>query len=316
MAVAGPGANIVGITAGRIVVNTAIPAADLITEFSAGAKVYLERDTSSAFAAPTVVSSQALVSGTEQYEFSDTAGTSTSWYRVRVGNSGGTSYTDYSPGVQALQVLAYATVDDVVAVGNFGTDQSKYGYFADLLLAAKELIDSRCGRTFARNPQINGDGTFTFRVARPGQRSLAAALGYGVDIGSITTLEIADVDGGTYTTIASGSTGYYGLPGVGPSPWPYEDVELSRLAANYSAYTLGDATVRLTGVLGFTSVPALVRRASIDMVREWFRQGPQGGVPSGVNQYGTPMFLMGEPHTFRQLTAPGSPYVKRSFAWV
>jgi hypothetical protein len=280
MAVAGAGANIVGISAGRIVVNTAIPAADLLLEFGAGAKVYLERDTSSAFSSPTVVTSTVLVGGTEQYEFTDTSGTSTSWYRVRVGNSGATAYTDYSAGVQALQVLAYATVDDVRAVSN---------------------------------PQISGDGTFTFRVRRPGQRSLVAALGSGVDIASITTLEMADVDGGTYTTIASGSTGYYGIAGTGPTPWPYEDIELSRLAASYSAYTLGDATLRVTGVLGFTSVPRLVRRASIDMVREWIRQGPQGGVPAGVNQYGTPLFVQGEPHTFRKVTDPAGPYVKRSY---
>jgi hypothetical protein len=313
MAVAGAGANIVGISAGRIVVNTAIPAADLLLEFGAGAKVYLERDTSSAFSSPTVVTSTVLVGGTEQYEFTDTSGTSTSWYRVRVGNSGATAYTDYSAGVQALQVLAYATVDDVRAVSNYANDETKNPLIADLLIDAKELIDERCGRTFARNPQISGDGTFTFRVRRPGQRSLVAALGSGVDIASITTLEMADVDGGTYTTIASGSTGYYGIAGTGPTPWPYEDIELSRLAASYSAYTLGDATLRVTGVLGFTSVPRLVRRASIDMVREWIRQGPQGGVPAGVNQYGTPLFVQGEPHTFRKVTDPAGPYVKRSY---
>lgn len=316
MAVAGAGANIVGITAGRIVVNTAIAAADLITEFSAGAKVYLERDTTSAFASPTVVTSTALASGTEQYEFTDTSGTSSSWYRVRVGNTGGTLYTAYSAGVQALQTLAYATIDEVVATGNFGSDTSRYPAIASWLIAAKDLIDARCGRTFARNPQISGDGTFTFRIVNRGARSLAEAIGYGVDIASITTLEIADQDGGTYTTIASGSTGYYAIAGSGPSPWPYEDIELSRIASSYSAYTVGAATVRLTGVLGFSQVPPLVKQASIDMVREWHRQGPQGGAPAGVNQYGTPLFVQGEPHTLRQVTAPYSVYVKQSFAWV
>lgn len=316
MSVAGPGANIVGVSAGRIVVNTAINAADLITEFSAGAKVYLERDTTSAFASPTALANTALVSGTEQYEFVDTSGTSASWYRVRVGNSGATLFTDYSSGVQASQQLAYATIDDVVASGNFGSDTSRYAWIAERLMAAKELIDARCGRSFSRNPQVSGDGTFTFEVRNPYARSLSEALGYGVDIAAITTLEIADQDGGTYTTIPSGSTGYYSIPGTGPSPWPYADIELSRLASSYSVYTVGSATIRLTGVLGFASVPALVKAASIDMVREWYRQGPQGGVPSGVTAFGTPIFNNGEPHTLRQLTAPYSVYVKQSFAWV
>lgn len=313
MAVAGPGATIVGITAGRIVVNTAIPAADLITEFSAGAKVYLERDSSSAFASPTVVSSTALASGTEQYEFTDTSGTSSSWYRVRVGNSGGTAYTDYSSGVQALQVLAYATVDDVVSGMNFGSDQSKYPWIANALIAAKELIDDRCGRSFSRNPSISGDGTFTFRVWRVGKNRLSTAMGYGLDIVSVTTLEICSFDGGTYSTVAQGSTGYYLDDGFGPGTWPYEDIVLSRFATPYIAFPVGNATVRLTGVLGFSAVPALVKQASIDLVREWYRQGPQGGVPSGVNQYGTPIFANAEPHSFRQLTGQSSPYVKRTW---
>lgn len=316
MAVAGPGATIVGITAGRIVVNTAISAADLITEFSAGAKVYLERDTTSAFASPTVVTSTALASGTEQYEFVDTTGTASSWYRVRVGNTGGTLYTDYSDGVQATQVLAYATLDDVLRGGNFGSDVSKHPYLSSLLITAKELIDERCGRSFTRNPQVSGTGTWTFAVRYRGKRRLSLALGYGLDIVSITTLEIADYDGASYNTVASGDTGYWLVDNDGPtSDWPYQDVVLADSPSQYATFPAGQgATLRITGVRGFTRIPELVRQASVDMVREWFRQGPQGGVQAGVTPYGAPIFTNGEPHTFRQLYRIGSPYVKQSYA--
>src|SRR5215831_869660 len=203
MAVAGPGALIVSVAAGRITANTTINAADLLAEFAAGAKIVLERDTTAAFAAPVVAGSDLLVAGTETYEFLDTAGTASSWYRVRVGNSALSLTTDYSPAVQAGQAQAYATLDDVREAMNFAADTSRDGLLSDLLLAARSYIDGETDRTFGRNP-LSGTGVFTLRVIRPHNR-LSIALGTPrLDIVSLTTLEIASQDGGTYAAIPQG----------------------------------------------------------------------------------------------------------------
>lgn len=315
MAIPGPGALIVSATAGQVVANTVLNAADLLATFGAGAKISLERDTTAAFVAPLVVASPALVAGTERYEIVDTAATGGAWYRVRVGNTGGTLFTDYSPVVQAGGALAYATLDDVREAMNFAADTSRDAYLSDLLLAARSYIDGETDRSFGRNP-LTGTGVFTFRVIRPHNRLSIAIGGPRLDIVSLSTLEISTTDSQPYSSIPQGSAGYYLIANEGPEPdWPYGDVELSRWGSQLY-FPVGNATVRLTGVLGFNSVPQLVRRASVDLVREWYRQGPQGGVPAGVNQYGTPLFVQGEPHTLRTLKALGSPYTNNAVAWV
>jgi hypothetical protein len=210
-------------------------------------------------------------------------------------------------------MTAYATLADVKASMNFGTDSSRDAHLTDLLDDATAYIDGECDRSFARNPAIS-TGTFLFRIIRPHNR-LSIAMGTpGVDIVSITTLEYASSEGQPYTTIPT--TGYFLIGNDGPEAnWPYGDIELARSGAPLF-FPVGNAIVRLTGVLGFATVPHMVRRAAIDMVHEWYRQGAQGGVPAGVNQYGTPLFVQGEPHTLRSLKSAGSPYTRNAVGWV
>lgn len=300
MAVGGPGAVIRSVAAGRIVVNLVQPAADLLTTYGAGAKVYLERDTTSAFAAPTVVSSTTIVSGTEQLEFVDTSGTSSSWYRVRVGNSGGTTYGDYSDGVQATSVLSYATADDVIETMSVAASDTKaYNLLADLVIDASDYISRACKRTFYRSPQVSGTEVRVYNVVRPRERTLSRAIGQDVDIISLSTVEAADTVSGSYTTIASGATGYYTSPDVLVSGFPYEDIYLSPEGASYTRFPSG-GLVRLTGAFGWPSVPPLIKRATIDLAREWYRQGPGGGGPIGTSALGQPIFQRGNPPSVDQ----------------
>lgn len=314
MAVGGSGAEIRSVAAGRIVVNLLQPAADLLTTFGAGAKVYLERDTSSAFAAPTVVTSTVIVSGTEQYEFVDTSGTSSSWYRVRVGNALGTTYSDYSTGVQATSLLAYATVDDVIeTMSVVASDTKAYNLLADLLVDATDAISLMCGRSFFRSPSVSGTEERIYHVANDRAKTLSEALGMGVDIISLTTVEFADSVSGSYTTVASGATGYYLNPLYPVSGWPYEDIELSPHGASYLTFPR-HGLVRLTGAFGWSAIPPLVKRATIDLAREWYRQGPGGGGPIGIGALGQPVFSSGRPPTWWELYR--SDYRRRDFLHV
>jgi hypothetical protein len=314
--VAGPGAEIVEATAGRVVVDLLINSGDLLTEFGAGAKVYLERDTSSAFAAPTALSSTAITSGTEQIAFSDTSGTSASWYRVRVGDAAGALFTAYSAGVQASEMLTYAPLEallDTMSVANADTKSKRA--LADALVDASAAITIMCGRDFYRHPQISGTETRLYNVRFRNASRLSTALGFGVDIISIDTLELAYVTNGTFTTIAQDGTGFALEtfdPGAIALGWPYEDIILSPIGSNFRAFSYGDGVVRPTGVFGWPSVPRMVRRATLDLAREMHRQGPGGGGPIGISQLGAPVFSSGTPPSVWQLYK--SDYRRRDFA--
>src|SRR3990167_777705 len=296
---------------------------DLLTGYSAGALLYLYSSATETGTYAAVGSGTAIVTGTQYYEVWDASGTFTTWYKSRVGNSGGTAFEDYSPAVQ-VGSGAYADLADLKLAMDLPSGATRDPYLIELLADASELVDSTCHRSFRRNP-ASGDGTFYFDISRAGQRRLSFAIGAPVasdgtvfDIVSITTLSMLDSeDDASYTTVAAGNTGYWLLPGeqaLGPSV-PSEDIELALNGTNFTTFPVGRRIVKLVGALGFTYVPARVRQAVVDEARERYRQGPGGG-PSqvGTNQFGVPILLTGLAPTMRALSQPGSPYVRRSYA--
>lgn len=327
MAPAGAAARIASAVAGRIVVDLTQSAADLITTFSAGAKLYLDSATSETGTYANVTST-ALVSGTGQYEFSSLLGSSTTWYKVRVGNTGGTAYSDYSDPVQNTSLLAYATLDDLFATMSL-PDATRYDLLSSLLIRGREVIDAACGRTFMRVPQVSGTVTVYADVRYAGRSSLVSAIGKpyfadgrALDIVSITTLSVRDDESdSTYTTIAAGDTGYYLGDGTGPGEagvdWPHEDVILSPNGTDYTTWPVGRRAAKFVCVPGFPRIPSLAWLANLDLARGWY-DGISGNAnqPAGINQFGTPILLTGDPPSFRALTAPGSPYRKHSWASV
>ncbi len=305
----------------KITINLTETAADLITGYGANAKLYLD-SVATQNGSYSNVSSTVLVSGTEQYEFWDTDGTSSTWYKSRVGNSGGTEYSDYSSPFQATSLLAYATLAElrrVLALGS--SDTGHDAHLTDLLSDVSLDIDGKTGRRFYRSPQVTGTTTVYFDVLEHSASLAFATRGKGttdgqnLDIISITNLYVRDSETESYVEVASGDTGYYLQAGTGPgiagTDWPYEDVILSP-AGSYGCFPTGYRAVKLIGVLGFPSVPGVVRRATVTEAAERFRQSVSGGAaPQGVNQFGTPMFLTGNSTEMRDLMRP--PYSKRVY---
>ena len=293
---------------------------DLLSGYGAGALLRVERDTTAAFTAPVEVTTIALVATTRQYEYWDVNGASGDYYRTRYSTatpSVSTDYSDYSDVFQAGQINVYATLDDVTETMSVASsDTAKLNLLADLLVDATDQITRMCGRSFFRSPQISGTETRLYHVRNLRERSLVRAVGRGLDIvpGSITSVEIADQTGGTYTTVAAGSTGYWTDPQNPDAGFPIEDIVLSRIGATYLVYPYGDQIVRITAAFGWAAVPALVKRATVDLAREWFRQGPGGGGPIGIGALGQPIFGSGMPPTVLQLYR--SDYRKRSFSYV
>ena len=307
----------------RVVINTPYPAADLIEQYGAGAKVYLLSSTTEDGTYTSAVS-EALVSGTEQYELYDTAGSSTTWYKAQFGSSDGTELSSESDAFQTGQLAAYASLDDLREVLALGSNTAYDNMLADLLTDVSDDLDGVCQRRFYRDPQVSGTTTVYADIVRRGCSSLADAMdgpflvdGRTLDIVSVTSLWVRDSETASYVEVAAGDTGYYleGISrgvGVFGTDWPYEDVSLSP-AGTYTAFPTGKRAVKIIGAFGFPTVPNPVKRAVISECAERFRQKISGGSqPIGVNQFGTPIFLTGDSPDFRRVTR--WPYSRRAMA--
>jgi hypothetical protein len=265
--------------------------ADKITEFGAGAKLYWARDNTSATGAfSDATGNVALVATQTQYEIIDSTGAVGHYYRTRIGNTGGTSFDEWAPVFQAGAATAYATLDALREYLN-PPDNSQDNLLSDLLADASAYLDTKIGRDFYRHPQITGTEIRTFNGSASSFLPVAAGMV------SLTLVELATQTGGAYTSLAATDWALYPFE-LSPEA-SYSALVLSNVG-NYPYWYSGIATVRLTGVFGSASVPAMIRKATLDLAREWYRQGPGGGGPVGVNQFGTPIFGGGLPLSVKQ----------------
>jgi hypothetical protein len=247
-----------------------------------------------------------IVSGTERYDFWVTT-PATSYFQWRVGAGTAVAYES-----AVFQVpTTYATLDEVVRGMDF-PDTSRYDELQGLLVQATDYITNRVcgGRSFFRDPVSSGTKSLTLDVEWGGQSKLSLARGRDLDIISLTTVEVADYTGYTYTTVASGDTGYYLLPDYPRPGFPYSDIVLSDQGDDFTNFPKGRRIVRLTGAFGWETVPELVRRATVDLVRHWFNSRGSDD-PVGMSAFGAPIFP-GMPRTVRELA--GSEYAWRR--WV
>lgn len=262
---------------------------DVLRDRGAGARIEIQRDTTSAFGAPTSLSNVTLIATQTQYEIYDAAGVDGNWYRTRLTTSTGTQPSVWAV-FQAGAITAYVTLDDLRENLSL-PDDSQDNLLSDLLVQASAYLDEKCRRDFYRHPQVSGTEVRLYDVTG---RSTAQVVD---DIVSLTTLEYASYTGAAYTALAS--TDWMLQPQNQRRNWPYEEVVLSDMAVGLTSFYQGRRTARLTGVFGFASVPDMIAKATLDLAREWYRQGPGGGGPVGVNQFGTPIFGGGEPKSVK-----------------
>ena len=279
----------------QIIVNVDDPD-DLITGYGAGAKVRIERATSSAFADATEIAALTLVSGQTQYEYWDAAGLDTSWYRSRYSATGGAPFSGYSDGFQIGAPRTYATLDALREYIKLPDDRDD-NLLTDLLRQATDYLTTKMRRDVFRHPPISGTETRLFN----GAGSSELAIPVGLIPGSVTTIRVAGGTGGDFTALVAAdwaipeTSPYVGVGGtIETRPASYLD--LTDIAGVDSWYK-GFATAEITAAFGFPAIPSMVEKATLDLAREWYRQGPGGGGPVGVNQYGTPLFAAGMPKT-------------------
>lgn len=238
---------------------------DKIRDYGTGAKLNWARDNTSPIGTFADASgATTLVSGQTMYEIFDSTGAEGHYYRTRIGNSAGTLFSDWSSVFQGGQLTAYATVDalrEYLAL----PDDSRDNVLADLLRRASAWIDAETGRDFYRHPPVMGTEPRTYNIASATDVILD-------DIVSIATVEYATGTGGTYTALAS--TDWVLFPSY-VNGVPYTGVRLSDVGT-LSSWSAGYATVRITGVFGFATVPTMIELATLDLARELYQQSVGG----------------------------------------
>jgi len=202
----------------------------------------------------------AIVTAVRSYTAYDPAGTVSSWYRTRYENVGATRLSDWSDPFQVSPEgsgLICSLWDVKQELGTTATTDDEL--ILEHIRQVTAEIHSITGRLFVRTP-ASGTSTFLFDVPMTG-RILRVPKG----ISNGTTLEVASQSqpesGGTYTTL--GSTDWYLRPNVQDrdTGWPATSIVLSNLAGAYFAY--GYNTVRLTGAMGFATVPYNIQAIGI-----------------------------------------------------
>jgi hypothetical protein len=267
---------------------------DEIRDRAPGARIEIQRDTAAAFPAPTTIGTVDLVAGQGQYEFFDPTGDTSSYYRFRLTTSSGSLPSDWSDVFRGGGLQAYATLENLREYLQL-PDDSHDNLLSDLLRQASGALDAACERDFYRHPAVSGTEVRTFNGT--GTRRLYVRAG----VVSLTTVELITAVGGSYVTVDPAE--YQLAPADKADDMSYTHVVLTGATGTYSSWYSVYGGVRLTGVFGWASVPPMIEKATLDLAREWYRQGPGGGGPVGVNQFGTPLFLAGMPRSVQDAVA-------------
>jgi hypothetical protein len=186
-----------------IVTTEGESAADLLTGYGAGALIRIERGTDVAgpFSEVTTVP---LVAGVETYDRWDDAGTTSSWYRLRYSNAGGSIVSDYGEPFQPGASLLCTLEDVKLRLTGSGTLTDEHErLILRFIRAVTVWIHGYTGRLFVPT-------TRTIRVHTGPGRIILIPQG----IRSVGSLGVATTGqpetGGTYVTASASD--YYLAP--------------------------------------------------------------------------------------------------------
>lgn len=207
-------------------------------------------------------STAALVAGTRIYTLYDADGTSSTWYRTRYENSGGSSYSDWSPvfqvgGEEAGLICSLYDVKQRLEYAP--SDTSHDEEILELIRQVTTEIEYVTGRDFTG---YRSDTTILANT------TAGRVLWLTQGIQSVTTLGYATQDqpdsGGSYTTIPA--TAYTLQPsGQERDPgWPATRIVLLSTSGIEFANALNGA--QITGKPGWAEVPGHVARIAAGAV--------------------------------------------------
>jgi hypothetical protein len=227
-----------------------------------------------------------LVSGTSLYDVWHSAGILGTWYRTRISDAGGTTFSAYSAAALGGVLATYASLDDVLAT--FETEPvlpRKIARMASLLVTATAQAIEACGhRDYFQHPAT---GTMTWVVDGDGSDTLHIHEG----LVSLSLLELSYDRGLTYVQVPVTD---YVLRGDSPDvaePVPDGEPFFHVRFTGFGSYVTFVPTIRaarLTGVRGWPAVPADLVEGTAQRVRQlaFASAGYSGGDAGGPDEYG------------------------------
>lgn len=227
-------------------------------------------DVSGAGATPTL----AIVTEDGTYTAYDPNGVSTSWYRTRYENVGGTRTSAWSAVFQAgtRQLCSISQVKARVNPAGVA-DSVDDPLISELVDQVSDWIEHFTGRRFtpddAATYVFSTEGGYVLRIPK-GIRTVTSL--------SINSLSHQPDTGGTYTAVAAASILLRPSSGDLSSGWPPTEVRLSRATTLVFGTIENGATI--TGNFGFAATPPDVQAVCIDAVVAAYQNRKMGA--SGV----------------------------------
>jgi len=279
----------------NVVRTTVENAGELLNAAMYGAGAVVRLQSAAAEAGPFAnEATAALVSGTRVYTLYDADGTSTTWYRVRYEDAGGTTTSDWSAPFQVgdEQAGLICSLYDVEQRTGTVSDNERE-MLIELIRDVTVEIERYTGRDFT-----GARSDVTFRLHTRAGRTLWIPRG----IQSVTTLKVATEDqptsGGTYTT-ATATDYYLDPPEYERAPgWPATRIVFrSNPTGPIGAFYRAAFGAEITGRPGFAEVPGDVQRVGAEMVLSAFLTKGSGEAERAVvGPSGQPVILRDPRH--------------------
>ena len=269
------------------------PASVLATgAFGAGALVRIESGPDPSAGPWTEVQTTAIVATQVQYQWWDPSGDATTWYRWRVSDAGGATFSPYSAPFAGTSPaafappLTYASIDDVLATFETPVMAPRdLRRMAGLLTTATNQVIEACGhRDYFRHPAT---GVMTWVVDGDGSDILHLHEG----LVSLSLLELSFNGGLTFVPVDAAD---YVLRGDSPfvaEPVPDGEPYFHVRFTGFGKYVTFVPTIRaarLTGVRGWPAVPAVLVESTAQRVRQlaFGSAGYSGGEAGGPDIFG------------------------------
>lgn len=231
-----------------------------------GAAAIIRLQSGAAEAGPFANESTAtIVAATRSYTLYDADGASTTWYRVRYENVGGTSVSEWSAAFQAgdEQEGQICSIYDVEQRLTGTISVNNRELLLEFIRDATTDIEGYCGRWFVPRP-LAGTTTYLFSPKTTG-RTLRIPKG----IRSITAIGYATSDqpdtGGAYTTITATDAILRPSPMDRDPAFPAATA-VQLLDTSGGLFHAGINRVTITGAFGCAAVPANVAGIGANVV--------------------------------------------------
>jgi hypothetical protein len=222
------------------------------------------------------VGTAALVTGTRVYTVYDNTGTSSTWYKSRFENAGGSIVSDWSAafqvgGEEAGYLCSLADVKQ--RLGIVASDVTDDEWLHEAIVATTDEIEAVTGRRFRPDP-ASGTKTVYLDYSGDGQ---TLWLPKGIRSATYLGYSVTDQPDGTGTYTEIPATGYYIDPPEHErsAGWPGTRISLG-WTSGYRFYP-GRRVIKLTAAFGWAAVPPTIRAVAEMIVVSAYRARSSGG---------------------------------------